>query len=214
MIGFYNLLEAIRYNKPKHFIYASSSSIYGKNKKVPFSISDKTDSPVSLYAATKKSNEILAHSYASLYKIPMTGLRFFTVYGPFGRPDMAYFKFTKAIIEDKKIDIYNNGAMKRDFTYIDDIIDGLIKIIEKGGTSHSIYNLGNNKPVDLMYFIKIIEKIIGKKAKKNMLQMQAGDVPITYADIGETNKAFGFEAKTNIEDGLKKFIDWYKAFFL
>jgi UDP-glucuronate 4-epimerase len=214
LIGFLNVLEGCRNNKIKHLIFASSSSVYGLNKKMPFSEKDNVDEPISLYAATKKSNELMAHAYSKLYKIPSTGLRFFTVYGPFGRPDMAYFSFTKAIREGKSIDVFNNGKLKRDFTYIDDIVDAIIKLIDKiPESNYKIYNIGNNKPVELMRFIEIIEKETGKKAIKNMLPMQPGDVLATYANINELKKAIGFVPKTSIEDGLKKFIKWYKDYY-
>tara|TARA_B100000212_G_scaffold220598_1_gene167060 strand:- start:153 stop:1169 length:1017 start_codon:yes stop_codon:yes gene_type:complete len=220
LIGFVNIVECCREFKIKHLVFASSSSVYGMNKDQPFKIQDKTDFPISLYAATKKSNELLAFSYSHLYKIPTTGLRFFTVYGPFGRPDMAYFKFTKSIIEDKPIDVYNNGNMKRDFTYIDDIVDGMLSVLDKPPKSNQfdftlsdapfrVLNIGNNKPISLEEFIECIEKALSKKAIKNELPMQPGDVPVTYADIDEINKEFGFNPKTNISDGIQKFVDWY-----
>ena len=220
LVGFVNIVECCREFKIKHLVFASSSSVYGMNKDQPFKIQDKTDFPISLYAATKKSNELLAFSYSHLYKIPTTGLRFFTVYGPFGRPDMAYFKFTKSIIEDKPIDIYNNGNMKRDFTYIDDIIDGMLSVLDKPPKSNQfdltlsdapfrVLNIGNNKPISLEEFIECIEKALSKKAIKNELPMQPGDVPVTYANIDEINKEFGFNPKTNINHGIQKFVDWY-----
>lgn len=221
LTGFVNILEGCRHSKVKHLLYASSSSVYGMNTKQPFSTSDRTDHPISLYAATKKSNELLAHSYSHLYGLPITGLRFFTVYGPFGRPDMAYFKFTKAILNNEIIDVYNDGDMKRDFTYIDDIVAGLLKtmgsipspqssINSKTNSPHKIYNIGNNKPVTLESFINAIEKSIGKPAKKRYLPMQAGDVPTTYADIDELILDHGFNPSTSIEEGIRKFVDWYK----
>ncbi len=220
LVGFVNIVECCREFKIKHLVFASSSSVYGMNKDQPFKIQDKTDFPISLYAATKKSNELLAFSYSHLYKIPTTGLRFFTVYGPFGRPDMAYFKFTKSIIEDKPIDVYNNGNMKRDFTYIDDIVDGMLSVLDKPPKSNQfdltlsdapfrVLNIGNNKPISLEEFIECIEKALSKKAIKNELPMQPGDVPVTYANIDEINKEFGFNPKTNISDGIQKFVDWY-----
>ena len=220
LIGFVNIVECCREFKIKHLVFASSSSVYGMNKDQPFKIQDKTDFPISLYAATKKSNELLAFSYSHLYKIPTTGLRFFTVYGPFGRPDMAYFKFTKSIIEDKPIDVYNNGNMKRDFTYIDDIVDGMLSVLDKPPKSNQfdltlsdapfrVLNIGNNKPISLEEFIECIEKALSKTAIKNELPMQPGDVPVTYANIDEINKEFGFNPKTNISDGIQKFVDWY-----
>jgi len=230
IVGFTNILECCRHNKVKHLVFASSSSIYGMNDKIPFSVSDNVDHPVSLYAASKKANELMAHTYAHLYCLPCTGLRFFTVYGPWGRPDMAYFSFTKAIMEDKPIDVFNYGKMKRDFTYIDDIIEGLVHVIDKvpqpnpkwnrknpdPGSSYApykLYNIGNNNPVELIKFIEILEKNIGKQAQKNMLPMQQGDVPITYADIVDLTNDFGFKPSTTLKEGLKKFVEWYKEYY-
>ena len=229
--GFLNVLEGCRHHHIKHLVYASSSSIYGANTKMPFSVHHNVDHPVSLYAATKKSNELMAHAYSNLYSIPTTGLRFFTVYGPWGRPDMAYFSFTKAILEGKPIDVFNSGQMKRDFTYIDDIIDGVMRVLRKipipnpewnganpdPGTSYSpykIYNIGNNNPVELMFVINILERCIGKKAKLNLLPMQPGDVAATFADIDDLRKDVGFEPGTPIEKGLENFVDWYKSYYL
>ena len=224
LIGFVNLLECCREKSIKHFLFASSSSVYGMNIKQPFSTSDNTDFPISLYAATKKSNELIAHSYSHLFNIPSTGLRFFTVYGPYGRPDMAYFKFTKLIEDNKKIDIYNNGQMKRDFTYIDDIIEGIFKVIKSppkpmisditnAQAPFRLLNIGNNNPVTLDRFIKAIEKALSKKAKKNMLPMQDGDVPITFADISDLSEQFGFKPSTSIEVGIDEFVKWYKLYY-
>ena len=216
IIGFFNILEACRYNPVKHLVFASSSSVYGNQKKTPFAVTDNVDHPISLYAATKKSDELMAFTYAHLYKIPLTGLRFFTVYGPWGRPDMAYFSFTNKIYADESIKIFNNGDMLRDFTYIDDIVHGIELVIDKapkGEDPYKIYNIGNNKPERLMYFIETLENAIGKKAKKEFLPMQPGDVYQTYADISELEKDFGFKPKTSIEDGLKKFADWYKEYY-
>lgn len=223
LIGFVNILENCRHSKVKHLVYASSSSIYGMNIKQPFSIEDRSDYPISLYAATKKSNELMAHTYSHLYNIPTTGLRFFTVYGPYGRPDMAYYKFTKAILNGDPIDVYNNGLMKRDFTYIDDIIEGVIKVIDKIPHSqeniystakppYSLYNIGNNNPVTLKDFISTIEDACGMKAKKNFLPMQPGDVPSTYADIETLQREFGFKPSTSINNGIEKFVNWFKTF--
>ena len=223
IIGFSNLLELVRTYSTPHFIYASSSSVYGMNTKIPFSTADNTDCPISLYAATKKSNEVLAYSYSHLFNIPMTGLRFFTVYGPWGRPDMAYYKFTEAILSKKPIDIYNCGEMKRDFTYIDDIVDGIIKVSKNPPVNsnnpnslstapHKIYNIGNNNPVSLSEFIKAIESACNIDAVKNMKPMQPGDVPITYADIDEMVNDFNYKPSTSINDGIKKFVDWYKQY--
>ncbi len=229
LVGFANILEGCRHSMPKHLIYASSSSVYGANKKMPFSTDDNVDHPVSLYAATKKSNELMAHAYSYLYSIPVTGLRFFTVYGPWGRPDMAYFKFTKAILEGNSIDVYNHGNMERDFTYIDDIVKGVMRIMElppvnnanisggnkrkTSGIPFKLYNIGNNKPVKLNYFIETLEKIIGRKAVKNMLPMQPGDVPATYADIDKLKTDTGFRPETSIEAGLERFVAWYRQYY-
>lgn len=219
IVGFYNILEACRNYPVKKLIYASSSSVYGGNKKVPFSTSDNVDRPVSIYAATKKSNELLAYSYSNLYQIPTIGLRFFTVYGPLGRPDMAYYSFTKNIIENKPIKVFNNGDMYRDFTYIDDIIDGILAVIpqeikkDDNGTKYKIYNIGNNKPVKIIDFISILEKNIGKTAKKEFLPMQKGDVYETFADIDDLIRDTGFKPKVSIEEGLEKFVSWYKQYY-
>lgn len=230
IVGFTNVLECCRHNKVKHLVFASSSSIYGMNDKIPFSVSDNVDHPVSLYAASKKANELMAHTYAHLYGLPCTGLRFFTVYGPWGRPDMAYFSFTKAIMEEKPIDVFNYGKMKRDFTYIDDIIEGIVRVMNKipqpnpdwdrknpdpgaSYASYKLYNIGNNNPVDLMKFIEILEDNLGKKAQKNMLPMQQGDVPITYADIDDLMKDVGFKPSTPLDEGIKKFVEWYREYY-
>ncbi len=230
LVGFGNILEIARNFEIEHLIYASSSSVYGANKKIPFSESDSVDHPVSLYAATKKSNELMAHTYSNLYNIPTTGLRFFTVYGPWGRPDMAYFSFTKSIYEEKPIKVFNNGNMERDFTYIDDIVEGIIRLIDKIPESNNdwdyinpdpatsfapyrIFNIGNNQPVKLLDFISILEKLIGKEAKKNFLPMQPGDVKTTYANIDRLQKLTGFKPHTPLEEGLKKFVDWYKNYY-
>jgi len=230
IVGFMNILEGCRHSEIKHLVFASSSSVYGANTLMPFSVHHNVDHPVSLYAATKKANELMAHTYASLYNIPCTGLRFFTVYGPWGRPDMALFLFTKAILEGKSIDVYNYGKMKRDFTYIDDIIEGVVRVMDKipqpdshwngdnpdPGTSfapYKIYNIGNNNPVGLMRFIDILEKYLGKKTEKNFLPMQPGDVPATCADIDDLMKNVGFSPSTPIEKGVKKFLDWYLDYY-
>ena len=221
LIGFVNILEGCRNAKVKHLVYASSSSVYGMNTKQPFSTEDRVDYPISLYAATKKSNELMAHTYSHLYNIPTTGLRFFTVYGPMGRPDMAYFSFTKKILNGETINVFNNGKMKRDFTYIDDIVAGIIKIIDlkpslqsaketNAKAPYKIYNIGNNQPVTLRRFITAIETASGKKAKENLLPMQAGDVPITYADVDDLIADIGFKPSTTIEQGIEKFVEWYK----
>lgn len=220
LVGFSNILECCRIFKIQHFLFASSSSVYGMNKMQPFSTSDITDYPISLYAATKKSNELLAHSYSHLYLIPSTGLRFFTVYGPYGRPDMAYFKFTEAINQGKTIDLYNNGSMERDFTYVDDVVESLLRLIKlapkaqdnlitNSKAPYKIYNIGNNTPVKLEAFVEAIEKSLNKKAKKNYLPMQAGDVPKTFANVDDLIDVCNFQPNTSIEDGISKFVDWY-----
>ena len=215
--GFLNILEGCRNNNVKHLVYASSSSVYGNNKKVPFETSDNVDFPISLYAATKKSNELMAHTYSHLYGYKTTGLRFFTVYGPWGRPDMAYYLFVDAIMNNKPIKIFNNGEMERDFTYIDDIVSGLTKVIEKNIDSredYKIYNIGNNKRESLQDFITTIEEVIGKKAIKEMYPMQAGDVQSTWADVDELIKDYDYKPNTPIKKGLREFIKWYKMFTL
>jgi UDP-glucuronate 4-epimerase len=220
LVGFVNILEGCRHSKVGHLVYASSSSVYGLNVKQPFSVEDRVDHPISLYAATKKSNELMAHTYSHLFEMPTTGLRFFTVYGPYGRPDMAYYKFTKAIINGDPIDVYNNGDMKRDFTYIDDIIAGVIRVMDRVPSGQSskisgaeapykLYNIGNNNPVTLGSFIAAIEESCGRKALKNFLPMQPGDVPLTFADVDELIDEVGFKPETSIEDGLRKFVNWY-----
>ena len=216
VIGFYNILECCRHYPVDHLVFASSSSVYGGNKKVPYSEADKVDNPISLYAATKKSDELLAYSYSHLYGIPATGLRFFTVYGPMGRPDMAYFGFAEKIMHGKKIDIYNNGDMLRDFTYIDDIVEGVTRILthipvpdDPTGAKYKIYNIGNHNPVRLMDFITVLEKAIGREAEKNFMPMQPGDVYETYADVTELMKDVGFRPSTSIETGIQNFADWY-----
>jgi len=208
------MLEICR-NLPKlqHLVYASSSSIYGGNTKLPFSIGDRTDTPVSLYAATKKAGELMAYSYSHLYGIPATGLRFFTVYGPWGRPDMAYFSFTKAIFEDQPIRVFNSGDMKRDFTYIDDIVAGVVACMRKKPQEHKVYNLGNNRSEKLMDMIAILEQAVGKKAELKMEKMQPGDVKETFANISESQQAFDFSPKTTIQEGLPKFVNWYKQYY-
>ena len=227
LIGFLNVLEACRKFPVQHLLYASSSSVYGANEKIPFSEKDHTDHPVSLYAATKKANEMMAHSYASLYKIPCTGLRFFTVYGPWGRPDMAYFKFLNAIYAGETIDIYNNGEMQRDFTYVDDVVKGIVGLLDKTpgeinsnpstGESktgpYKILNIGNNQPVSLLEFINTLEAACGKTALKNMMPMQKGDVPVTYADVQSLNEETGYKPSTHLKIGLTKFVKWYDGYY-
>jgi UDP-glucuronate 4-epimerase len=215
LVGFANLLEGCRHSQVEHLVFASSSSVYGANTKVPFAVEDNVDRPISLYAATKKANELMAHSYSHLYNLPITGLRFFTVYGAWGRPDMAYFKFVRAIAENRALDVYNHGKMERDFTYIDDVIEGVVRVTYKppiGQTPYKIYNLGNNNPVSLGKFIEIIEKAMGRSAIKNFLPMQPGDVPCTYADIDELIEDVGFKPTTSIEQGIEHFVRWYKDY--
>ncbi len=235
LIGFYNILEACRYNPVEHLIYASSSSVYGGNTKIPFSTDDKVDNPVSLYAATKKSNELLAHCYSKLYNIPSTGLRFFTVYGPAGRPDMAYFGFTDKLIKGEKIKIFNYGNCKRDFTYVDDIVEGIIRVMqgapkkENGEDGlplppYAVYNIGNSNPENLLDFVKILQEELVKAGvlpsdydfenHKELVAMQPGDVPITYADTSALERDYGFKPSTSLRDGLKKFAEWYKEFYM
>ena len=234
IIGFYNILEACRNNPVKHLLYASSSSVYGGNTKIPFSINDKVDTPVSLYAATKKSDELLAHAYSKLYNIPTTGLRFFTVYGPYGRPDMAYFSFTNKLVRNETIELFNFGKCERDFTYIDDIIEGIMRIITnppvlKNGDDglpippYKIYNIGNNHPESLFDFVKILSEELVRvgilppnfdfESHKKLLSMQKGDVPVTYADTTELEKDFNYKPSTNLREGLRKFAEWYKKFY-
>ena len=230
IVGFTNILEGCRHSQVKHLVYASSSSVYGANTKMPFSVHDNVDHPVSLYAASKKANELMAHTYSHLYNLPTTGLRFFTVYGPWGRPDMAPFLFTKAILSGQPIGVFNYGKMRRDFTYIDDIIEGVVRVIDNipqpnpnwspeapdPGTSkapYKIYNIGNNQPVELMRFIEVLEDCLGKKAEKNLLPIQMGDVPATYADVDDLIKDVGFKPNTPIEKGIESFVDWYKSYY-
>jgi UDP-glucuronate 4-epimerase len=215
IIAFVNVLEGCRNTGIKHLVYASSSSVYGKNLKQPYSESDRVDEPVSLYAATKRSNELMAYSYSHLFKIPATGLRFFTVYGPWGRPDMAYFKFVKAILEGTPVEIFNFGQLERDFTYIDDIIEGVVKVITAppdGDSPHHLFNIGHSEPVNLLYFIEVIEKTLGRQAIKSLLPMQAGDVLSTYADTTLLEEFAGFKPSTPIETGIRKFADWYLSY--
>jgi UDP-glucuronate 4-epimerase len=223
VVGFTNVLEACRHFPVKHLVYASSSSVYGANKKLPFSVRDNVDYPISLYAASKKANELMAHSYSHLFQIPTTGLRFFTVYGPWGRPDMAVFLFTKAILEGKPIDVFNHGKMQRDLTYIDDIVEGVLQVADRppapvGESSPSpapykLYNIGNHQPVELMKVIEVLEKCLGKTARKNMLPMQPGDVPATFADVDDLMRDTGFRPATPIEVGLERFIRWYQSYY-
>lgn len=212
LVGFTNVIDSAKRAGVMDFVYASSSSVYGDNKKTPFSVTDNVDHPISLYAATKKANELIAYTYHHLYHMNCTGLRFFTVYGPYGRPDMAYFSFTRDILEGKTIKVYNHGKMQRDFTYIDDVVDGIIKALDKS-YPYEIFNLGNNKPVKLGYFIEVIEKALGKIAVKEYLSMQPGDVLTTYADIDHSRKLLGYKPKTSIEEGIANFIKWYKEYY-
>ncbi|MDE2460067.1 MAG: NAD-dependent epimerase [Gammaproteobacteria bacterium] len=230
LAGFVNVLEGCHHQQVRHLVYASSSSVYGANTHMPFSVHDRTDHPVSLYGATKKANELMAHAYSHLFNLPATGLRFFTVYGPWGRPDMALFLFTQAILADRPIDVFNQGNMRRDFTYIDDIVEGVVRVMAKPAVSdpqwsgerpdpatsrapHRVYNIGNNRPVELGYLIEVLEKALGRKAKKNLLPMQLGDVPATYADIDDLEAAVGFRPRTSIEDGVQRFVDWYRLYY-
>ncbi|MDB5340080.1 MAG: capsular biosynthesis protein CpsI [Planctomycetaceae bacterium] len=228
--GFSNVLEGCRQQQVKHLVYASSSSVYGANATLPFSVHHNVDHPLSLYAATKKANELMAHTYAHLYRLPVTGLRFFTVYGPWGRPDMALFLFTKAILEDRPIDVFNNGQMRRDFTYVEDIAEGVVRLADKPASPnpdwdatmpdpatslapYRLYNIGHHEPVQLLYLIELLEQNLGRKAIKNMLPMQPGDVPATYADIDDLVRDANFHPSTSIEEGVRRFVDWYKEFY-
>jgi UDP-glucuronate 4-epimerase len=228
--GFLNILEGCRHHSVKHLVYASSSSVYGANRTMPFSVHHNVDHPISLYAASKKSNELMAHTYSTLYALPTTGLRFFTVYGPWGRPDMALFLFTQAILEGKPIDVYNHGNMKRDFTYVDDIVEGIVRVMRNVPTGnpdwkgeqpdpassfapYRIYNIGNNQPVSLLKFIETIERALGKTAIKNLMPLQPGDVEATFADIDDLTRDTGFRPSTPIEEGIGKFIVWYKEYY-
>lgn len=229
LVGFVNILEGCRHGRVRHLVYASSSSVYGANTRMPFSVHHNVDHPVSLYAATKKANELMAHTYSHLYQLPTTGLRFFTVYGPWGRPDMALYLFTQAIMEDRPIDVFNDGKMRRDFTYIDDIVEGIIRVADNipqpnltwtgdqpdPGTSlapYKIYNIGNHQPVELQYFIETLEKALGKNAQKRLLPIQPGDVPATYADVDDLIQDVGFSPSTSIEVGIGRFVDWYRKY--
>ena len=230
IVGFANILEGCRHNNVQHLVYASSSSVYGANTLMPFSVHHNVDHPVSLYAATKKANELMAHTYSALYGIPTTGLRFFTVYGPWGRPDMALFLFTRAILEGAPIDVFNHGKMQRDFTYVDDIVEGVARVIDHAAAPnpswtgsrpdpctsfapYRIYNIGNNNPVELIRFIEILEERLGKQAIKNMLPLQAGEVPATYADVDDLMRDTGFKPATAIEDGISRFVEWYRGYY-
>lgn len=228
--GFLNILEGCRCSRVKHLVFASSSSVYGANVRIPFSVHDNVDHPVSLYAATKKANELMAHSYSHLFRLPCTGLRFFTVYGPWGRPDMAYFLFAKAILEGKPIDVFNQGKMQRDFTYIDDIVEGIVRVMRKfpepdsawsgidpdaatSSAPYKLFNIGNSNPVELMHFVEVLETSLKKKTEKRLLPMQPGDVPVTYADVDDLMKWVGFRPRTSVEEGVKRFVEWYKEYY-
>ena len=230
IVGFCNILEGCRHSKVGHLVFASSSSVYGANTKLPFSEHDNIDHPISLYAATKKANELMAHTYAHLYGLPTTGLRFFTVYGPWGRPDMALFKFTKNILEGKAIEVFNNGNMIRDFTYVDDIVEGVVRVMDRPAepdpawnsaapdparsrAPYRIYNIGNNKPVQLMRYIEVLERALGKKAQIEMLPMQPGDVPATTADVSALESDIGYRPKTTVEEGVPRFVEWYRRYY-
>jgi UDP-glucuronate 4-epimerase len=230
VVGFMNVLEGCRHAKIKHLVFASSSSVYGANTKMPFSVQDNVDHPLSLYAASKKANELMAHSYAHLYELPCTGLRFFTVYGPWGRPDMSLFLFTKAILEGRPIDVFNYGRHRRDFTYIDDIVEGVVRVLDcvpepdaswtgdlpnpaSSLAPYRLYNIGNHQPVELMTVIELLETALGRKSQKNMLPMQLGDVPETYADVDELIQVVGFKPSTPIEEGIRRFVGWYREFY-
>lgn len=230
LVGFANILEGCRHSRVKHLVFASSSSVYGANTKLPFSEHDNVDHPVSLYAATKKANELMAHAYAHLYGLPCTGLRFFTVYGPWGRPDMALFKFTRGILENKPIPVFNHGKMIRDFTYVDDIVEGVIRVIDQPARANpawsgnapdsassyapfKVYNIGNNRPVELMHYIRVLEDCLNTKAQLDLLPMQSGDVPATYANTEALEAAVGFRPDTPVETGIRRFVDWYKTYY-
>ena len=230
LVGFTNILEGCRHNNVEHLVYASSSSVYGANTSMPFSVHDNVDHPVSLYAASKKANELMAHTYSHLYQLPTTGLRFFTVYGPWGRPDMALFLFTKNILAGKPIDVFNYGNHRRDFTYIDDIVEGVVRVIDNVAAPnpdwsgdapdsasskgpYRLYNIGNNEPVELMHYIEVLENCLGKKAEKNMLPLQPGDVPATYADVSDLVNAVGYKPDMSVEQGVANFVEWYRDFY-
>ena len=229
VVGFLNVMEGCRHNGVEHLVYASSSSVYGANTRMPFSTHDNVDHPVSLYAASKKANELIAHSYSHLYQLPTTGLRFFTVYGPWGRPDMALYRFTEAMLAGRPIDVYNHGRMRRDFTYIDDIVEAVVRVTDRpavpnahwtgdapdpatSAAPYRLYNIGNNRPVELTHLIETLEKCLGVKAKRNLLPMQPGDIPAKYADVDDLADAVGFQPRTSIEDGVEKFVAWYRQY--
>jgi UDP-glucuronate 4-epimerase len=230
LVGFLNVLEGCRHHGVEHLVFASSSSIYGANTRLPFSVHDNADHPLSLYAATKKANELMAHCYAHLYSLPCTGLRFFTVYGPWGRPDMALFLFTRAILEDRPIDVFNEGRMQRDFTYIDDVVEGVVRVLARPpapdaawsgdrpdpGTSRApyrVYNIGNDRPVELLRYIEVLEERLGRTAKKNLLPLQPGDVSVTRADVDDLARDFGYRPQTTVEEGVARFVEWYRSYY-
>lgn len=230
LVGFTNVLEGCRHAQVKHLVFASSSSVYGANESMPFSVHQNVDHPLSLYAATKKANELMAHTYAHLFRLPVTGLRFFTVYGPWGRPDMALFSFTRAILEGRPIDVFNHGDMRRDFTYVDDIVEGVIRVLDRiptpdpewsghhpdpcsSSAPYRLYNIGNNQPVELMEYISALEDALGIRAEKNMLPMQAGDVPATWADVEDLSRDVGFRPATPVREGIRRFVDWYREYY-
>lgn len=230
LVGFANILEACRHQQVEHLVYASSSSVYGANTEMPFSVHHNVDHPLSLYAASKKANELMAHTYSHLYRLPTTGLRFFTVYGPWGRPDMALFKFTRAILADQPIDLYNHGQHRRDFTYIDDIVEGVIRVLDRvaapnpdwsgaapdsasSAAPYRLYNIGNNRPVELTHYIQVLEQCLGRQARKNLLPLQAGDVPDTYADVTDLTQDTGYLPSTQVEEGVARFVEWYRGYF-
>jgi UDP-glucuronate 4-epimerase len=230
VVGFLNVLESCRHQEVEHLVFASSSSVYGANTRLPFSVHDNVDHPLSLYAATKKADELMAHSYAHLFGLPCTGLRFFTVYGPWGRPDMALFLFTRAILEDRPIDVFNEGRMQRDFTYVDDVVEGVVRVLARPpapdpgwsgdqpdpGTSlapYRIYNIGNDRPVELLRYIEVLEECLGRTAKKNFLPLQPGDVPVTRADVDDLARDFGYRPRTSVQEGVARFVKWYRAYY-
>ncbi|MCY3810897.1 MAG: NAD-dependent epimerase [Gammaproteobacteria bacterium] len=217
VVAFLNILEAIRASPPEHFVYASTSAVYGANARLPYAVADSADAPLSMYAATKKSNELMAHVYSHLYGVPTTGLRFFTVYGPWGRPDMALFEFTRRILADEPIDVFNYGNHRRDFTYIDDIVEGVLRVLDRppdaASTPYRLYNIGNSQPVQLMRFIAVLEDVLGRRATKNLLPMQPGDVPETYADTRPLERDFGYRPSTPVETGIARFVAWYRDYY-
>ncbi|MCY4012669.1 MAG: NAD-dependent epimerase [Gammaproteobacteria bacterium] len=215
--AFLNILEAVRGRPPEHLVYASTSAVYGANARLPYAVADSADAPLSIYAATKKSNELMAHVYGHLFRVPTTGLRFFTVYGPWGRPDMALFEFTRRILADEPIDVFNYGNHRRDFTYIDDIVEGVLRVLDRppeaSSTPYRLYNIGNSQPVELMHFIAVLEDVLGHRAQKNLLPMQPGDVPDTYADTAPLERDFGYRPSTSIETGIARFVAWYRDYY-